>query len=180
MFHSSKTSAFKSLAFSRVEALLNIDAHNFSEDDFSYLIPAPKNAALSLRSIKDDTVKASLIAAYIVSMIDRIVDRFGNVKDNASPELAEIRRALSSMTGTINAAMRRVISRATKEGYLESDTTPSVRDGRLVIPVSPMYKRKINGIVHDESASGKTVFIEPAEIVEANNRVRELQMDAWT
>lgn len=114
---------------------------------------------------------------YIVSSIDRVVDRFGNVKDNASPELSEIRRSLSAMTGTINAAMRRVISRATKEGYIEGDTTPSVRDGRLVIPVSPMYKRKINGIVHDESASGKTVFIEPAEIVEANNRVRELQMD---
>ena len=125
-----------------------------------------------------DQLSLTLIAfPYLVSMIDRIVDRFGNVKDNASPELAEIRRSLSAMTGTINAAMRRVISRATKEGYIESDTTPSVRDGRLVIPVSPMYKRKINGIVHDESASGKTVFIEPAEIVEANNRVRELQMD---
>ena len=125
-----------------------------------------------------DQLSLTLIAfPYIVSTIDRVVDRFGNVKDNASPELAEIRRALSAMTGTINAAMRRVISRATKEGYLEGDTTPSVRDGRLVIPVSPMYKRKINGIVHDESASGKTVFIEPAEIVEANNRVRELQMD---
>ncbi len=125
-----------------------------------------------------DTLSQTLIVfPYIVSTIDRVVDRFGNVKDNASPELAEIRRALSAMTGTINAAMRRVISRATKEGYIEGDTTPSVRDGRLVIPVSPMYKRKINGIVHDESASGKTVFIEPAEIVEANNRVRELQMD---
>lgn len=124
-----------------------------------------------------DQLSLTLIAfPYLVSMIDRIVDRFGNVKDNASPELAEIRRSLSAMTGTINAAMRRVISRATKEGYIESDTTPSVRDGRLVIPVSPMYKRKINGIVHDESASGKTVYIEPAEIVEANNRVRELQM----
>lgn len=125
-----------------------------------------------------DELSLTLIAfPFIVSSIDRVVDRFGNVKDNASPELSEIRRSLSAMTGTINAAMRRVISRATKEGYIEGDTTPSVRDGRLVIPVSPMYKRKINGIVHDESASGKTVFIEPAEIVEANNRVRELQMD---
>lgn len=125
-----------------------------------------------------DQLSTSLIAfPFIISTIDRIVDRFGNIKDNASPELAEIRRSLSAMTGTINAAMRRVISRASKEGYVESDTTPSIRDGRLVIPVSPMYKRKINGIVHDESASGKTVFIEPAEIVEANNRVRELQID---
>ncbi|MDE6074674.1 MAG: endonuclease MutS2, partial [Muribaculaceae bacterium] len=63
------------------------------------------------------------------------------------------------------------------EGYLEADTTPTMRDGRLVLPVQPMHKRHIPGIVHDESASGKTFFIEPAEIVEANNRVRELQLE---
>lgn len=73
--------------------------------------------------------------------------------------------------------MRRVMSNAVEAGYIESDVTPSMRDGRLVIPVPPMYKRRISGIVHDESASGKTVYIEPAEIVEANNRVRELQME---
>ena len=146
-------------------AVSSFFTHHRNEDGIS---PYPTLDALS---------QTLIVFPYIVSTIDRVVDRFGNVKDNASPELAEIRRALSAMTGTINAAMRRVISRATKEGYIEGDTTPSVRDGRLVIPVSPMYKRKINGIVHDESASGKTVFIEPAEIVEANNRVRELQMD---
>lgn len=146
-------------------AVSSFFAHHRNEDGIS---PYPTLDALS---------QTLIVFPYIVSTIDRVVDRFGNVKDNASPELAEIRRALSAMTGTINATMRRVISRATKEGYIEGDTTPSVRDGRLVIPVSPMYKRKINGIVHDESASGKTVFIEPAEIVEANNRVRELQMD---
>ena len=125
-----------------------------------------------------DGISQSLISfPLITATIDRILDRFGNIKDNASKELAEIRSALTAMSGTINAAMRRVIARATKEGYIDSDTTPSVRDGRLVIPVSPMHKRKINGIVHDESASGKTVFIEPAEIVEANNRIRELQME---
>lgn len=114
---------------------------------------------------------------FITASIDRIIDRFGNVSDNASPELAGIRSALSSTSNTINSIMRRVISRATQSGYLEADTAPSVRDGRLVIPVAPMHKRKINGIVHDESASGKTIFIEPAEIVEANNRIRELQME---
>ncbi|MCM1450113.1 MAG: Smr/MutS family protein [Clostridiales bacterium] len=113
----------------------------------------------------------------VVTAINRIVDQYGEVKDSASPELAEIRRQLQSTSGTINSIMRRVIARAVSEGYLESDTTPSVRDGRLVLPVAPAFKRKIGGIVHDESASGKTYFIEPAEIVEANNRVRELQMD---
>lgn len=109
--------------------------------------------------------------------IDRIVDRHGAVKDLASPELAAIRREMSSISGRVNSIMRRVISRAAGEGYLEADTTPTMRDGRLVLPVQPMHKRHIPGIVHDESASGKTFFIEPAEIVEANNRVRELQLE---
>lgn len=111
-----------------------------------------------------------------VAAIDRVIDKYGNVKDNASPELAEIRRQLMSMSGTVNAAMRRVIARSVKDGILEQDAAPTMRDGRLVIPVAPMNKRRLNGIVHDESASGKTVFIEPAEVVEANNRIRELQM----
>lgn len=113
----------------------------------------------------------------ITSAIDRVLDRFGNVKDNASPELSTIRQSLASTTGTINSIMRRVMARAQQSGYIEADTAPSMRDGRLVIPVAPMHKRKINGIVHDESASGKTIYIEPAEIVEANNRIRELQME---
>lgn len=123
--------------------------------------------------------KARMLVAFpeIIRMIDRIIDRFGNIKDNASPELAAIRSQLSSTAGAINSMMRKVIARASQAGYIDSDTTPSVRDGRLVIPVAPMNKRRINGIVHDESASGKTVFIEPAEIVEANNRVRELQLE---
>lgn len=125
-----------------------------------------------------DMIAKDLISfPHIISIIDRVIDRFGNVKDNATKELAEIRGSLASMSGTINSIMRRVISKAIQSGYIDNDTTPSMRDGRLVIPVAPMHKRKINGIIHDESASGKTVYIEPAEIVEANNRVRELQME---
>ncbi len=113
----------------------------------------------------------------VITAINRVIDQYGEVRDSASAELSRIRRELQATSGTINSIMRRVISRAVSEGYLESDTTPSVRDGRLVLPVAPAFKRKIGGIVHDESASGKTYYIEPAEIVEANNRVRELQMD---
>ncbi len=109
--------------------------------------------------------------------IDKAVDRWGNIKDTASAELADIRRRLGQMGGVVNSAMRRVIAQAVKDGYLDADTSASMRDGRLVIPVAPMNKRRIPGIVHDESASGKTVFIEPAEVVEANNRLRELRMD---
>lgn len=113
----------------------------------------------------------------ISAAIDRIIDSHGEIKDNASPELAEIRRSMSAASASINSAMRRVMAAAVRDGYLEADATPSVRDGRLVIPVSPMYKRKINGIMHDESASGKTFYIEPAEVVEANNRLRELTIE---
>ncbi len=113
----------------------------------------------------------------IVAAIDRIMDKNGEIKDSASPELAEIRRAMAAAAASINSAMRRVITSAVRDGYLEADTTPSVRDGRLVIPVAPMYKRKISGIVQGESASGKTYFIEPAEVVEVNNRLRELTGD---
>lgn len=112
-----------------------------------------------------------------IAAIDRVVDRSGIVKDTASAELGRIRSAMASMAGTVNSVMRRVMSRAVSEGYLDADATASVRDGRLVIPVAPMNKRRIPGIVHDESASGKTVFIEPAEVVEVNNRLRQLQLD---
>lgn len=113
----------------------------------------------------------------LVRTINRVLDPYGNVLDSASPELAEVRRALSRAQGSIAAAMRRVLAQAVAAGLVEQDATPSVRDGRMVIPVLPMHKRKIQGIVHDESASGKTVFIEPAEVVQTNNRLRELQMD---
>lgn len=113
----------------------------------------------------------------VVSMIERCIDRFGQVKDSASAQLAQIRRQLGVTQASISSVMRRVISRAVEGGFLEPDTSPVVRDGRLVLPVAPMHKRRINGIVHDESASGKTYFIEPAEMVEANNRIRELQIE---
>lgn len=109
--------------------------------------------------------------------IDRIIDPLGNMRDNASPYLAEIRSELSRISASVNSIMRRVMARAVEAGYLDKDTTPTVRDGRLVLPVAPMHKRKINGIVHNESATGKTFFIEPAEIVEVNNRGRELELE---
>lgn len=113
----------------------------------------------------------------LLNSIDRTVDKYGNVRDNASAELADIRARLRQVSGTVNSILRRVMARAAAEGILEVDVTPAVRDGRLVVPVNPAMKRKLPGIVHDESASGKTVFIEPAEVVEANNSIRELEME---
>lgn len=125
----------------------------------------------------DDLARRLTIFPTLSTLIGNTVDRWGEVKDTASPTLADIRRRLRSMGGSINSVMRRVIANAVSEGLIEPDTTASVRDGRLVLPVPPMHKRRIPGIVHDESASGKTIFIEPAEVVEANNRLRELHIE---
>lgn len=113
----------------------------------------------------------------LIGKIDSILNKYGKIKDNASTELARIRRELASTMGSISRSLNSILRSAQSEGYVDKDVVPTMRDGRLVIPVAPGLKRKIKGIVHDESASGKTVFIEPAEVVEANNRIRELEGD---
>ena len=125
-----------------------------------------------------DAIASDIESAPEVSRaISDILTDQGEIKDSASSELRDIRSNLSNIGNRIASAMRRVMANAVREGVLEADVTPAVRDGRLVIPVAPMNKRKIQGIVHDESASGKTYFIEPAEVVELNNRQRELEIE---
>ena len=114
---------------------------------------------------------------HILQRIDQILDKFGKIRDTASPELLNIRRELAKVEGSISRTLYSILRSAQSEGLIEKDVTPAMRDGRLVIPVVPTMKRKIKGIVHDESASGKTLFIEPTEVVEANNRVRELEAE---
>src|SRR5690554_2359161 len=113
----------------------------------------------------------------ITKRIDQILDNFGQIRDSASPNLSSIRRELTKTMNGISGSLNSILRKAQAEGYVDKDVTPSMRDGRLVIPVNPSHKRKIKGIVHDESASGKTVFIEPSEVVEANNRIRELESE---
>lgn len=113
----------------------------------------------------------------LIKKIDRILDDFGQIRDGASAKLSDIRRELLSTMNGISRSLNAILRKAQSEGFVDKDVAPSMRDGRLVIPVNPSYKRKIKGIVHDESASGKTVFIEPSEVVEANNRIRELEND---
>lgn len=113
----------------------------------------------------------------LIGKIDGILNKYGKIKDNASTELVRIRRELANTMGNISRSLNSILRSAQSEGYIDKDVAPTMRDGRLVIPVAPGLKRKIKGIVHDESASGKTVFIEPAEVVEANNRIRELESD---
>ena len=125
----------------------------------------------ALRRLAGDII----VFPQLITRINNILDKFGKIKDNASNELLRIRRELASTTGSISRSLNAILRNAQSEGYVDKDVTPTMRDGRLVIPVAPGLKRKIKGIVHDESSTGKTVFIEPAEVVEANNRIRELE-----
>ena len=111
----------------------------------------------------------------LVDRIDSVLNKYGKVKDTASPELLSLRHQIEVTTRSLSHSLRSIISEAQASGFIDRDVTPTMRDGRLVIPVAPALKRKIKGIVHDESATGKTVFIEPAAVVDANNRIRELK-----
>ena len=111
----------------------------------------------------------------IIRRIDSILDKFGKIKDSATMTLAGIRHEMEQTAGSISRTLYTILHAAQRDGLVAQDTAPTLRDGRLMIPVAPGLKRKIRGIVHDESATGKTVFIEPAEVVEANNKVRELE-----
>ena len=113
----------------------------------------------------------------LIRDIDAILDRYGRTKDSASPELARIRRDMTAVSGSISRNLHSILRSAQSEGWVDRDTAPTLRDGRLVIPVAPAFKRRIRGIVHDESATGKTVYIEPEAVVEANNRIRELEAE---
>jgi DNA mismatch repair protein MutS2 len=113
----------------------------------------------------------------LIGQIDAILDKSGKVKDHASPALSQIRKAITATMSGISRSLQSILRAAQSEGLVDKDVAPTLRDGRLMIPVAPAFKRKIRGIVHDESASGKTVFIEPEAVVEGNNRIRELEVE---
>ena len=109
--------------------------------------------------------------------IEAILDRSGEVRDNASPELAEIRRSLRAKEGQVSRRINTILGNAKSEGLVDAEAEVVVRDGRVLIPVAAGSKKKLPGIVYDESASGKTAFVEPIEIIELGNQIRELQFD---
>ncbi|MBP3419360.1 MAG: Smr/MutS family protein [Marinifilaceae bacterium] len=114
---------------------------------------------------------------YIIGRLESIVSKYGTIKDSASQELAQIRRSIHQKQSGISRRMQALLQLAQSEGWADKESGVAVRDGRMVIPVPSAFKRKIKGIIHDESATGKTSYIEPAEIVETNNEIRELEMD---
>jgi len=112
---------------------------------------------------------------YVIERIDAILNKYGKIKDNASPELAHIRKELLSKQSNVSKRLQAILKKAQDDGLIEDDASVAMRDGRAVIPIASAHKRKLNGIVHDESATGKTSYIEPAEVVEMNNQIRELE-----
>lgn len=107
--------------------------------------------------------------------IERVVDEKGEVRSSASPELQDIRRAIREHEGMVAKRLQQVLQRAKASGIVEADAMLSIRDGHAVIPVLAANKRKISGFIHDESATGRTVFVEPVEVVELNNELKELE-----
>lgn len=145
-------------------------------------LPADRFEALrGLRPIDVFTEEGELVPEVpykqLLQELDSLLDKYGQLRDSASPELARIRRELRQSQGSVSRVLNTILRQAQADGLVSQDVVPTLREGRLVIPVSPAYKRKLGGIVHDESATGKTVYVEPQQVVEANNRIRELESE---
>lgn len=150
----------------RIVAVLNRNDGNEEEEERVYPYPALQRLTVDVMTFPQ-----------LIVRIDQILDKYGKIKDNASPTLLTIRRELAKTEGSISRTLYNILRSAQSEGLVDKDATPTLRDGRLVIPIAPALKRKIRGIVHDESATGKTVYVEPTEVVDANNRIRELEAE---
>ena len=113
--------------------------------------------------------------ANILKRLDKIIDDKGEIYDNASPELLEIRHQMTHKRNEVDAQISRSLSRAKREGWAPENAEVTIRNGRLVIPMLDTHRRKIKGIIQDESATRQTAFLEPSEVVELNNDLRELE-----
>ncbi len=112
---------------------------------------------------------------HVQDKIDSILDRYGEIKDTASDELYSIRKELKNAEGAISKRMNAILKRAQEEGIVDSDTSITVRDGKMLLPISAANKKRIPGFIYDESSTGKTAYIEPAEVVELDNKIKELR-----
>ncbi len=112
---------------------------------------------------------------YVTQRIEAILNKNGLVKDNASKELKEIRDELKHKQVSVSRRMMNILKSTVQDGIVDADAEITIRNGRPVIPIMAGYKRKLSGLIHDESVSGKTAYIEPSEVVEINNEIRELE-----
>ncbi len=156
-------------SLSTIDAIVTVINDNDNHSNHSTL----NQSYSALKRLTEDIITFP----QIVRRISSILDKNGKVKDGASFALANVRDELKRTNGKISATLNTILHRAKIDGLVGKDTAPTMRDGRLMLPVPPQAKRKITGIVHDESATGRTVFIEPAEVVEINNHIRELEAE---
>lgn len=130
----------------------------------------------SYPSLRRLTQRVELFPALLAA-IERVVDEHGEVRASASAELAQLRRAIREHEGQVAKRLQQVLQRAKASGIVDADAMISIRDGHAVIPVAAANKRKIAGFIHDESATGRTFYVEPVEVVELNNELRELEYE---
>lgn len=152
-------------AFGLVRSLDSVRAIlNFFKSDEEEKYPALKTLC--------EPVK---VFPFVLDRIGKVLNKHGKIRDNASPQLMQVRRSMSEKQGAVSKKLNQIMSKAQREGWVDADAAPTYRNDRPVIPVMAGNKRKVGGLVHDESATGKTVFIEPAEVVEVSNQIRELE-----
>jgi DNA mismatch repair protein MutS2 len=141
------------------------------DECITFIRQLDKKKFTGLHHLTDDLI----LDRSILKKAGRIIDDKGNIRDGASAGLQDIRRMLLARQGEVERRILQSLNKARQAGWAADDAGVTVRDGRLVIPVSSVHKRKIQGFIHDESATGQTVYIEPAEVLDANNGIRELQ-----
>lgn len=122
-----------------------------------------------------ELVKDVFVEKQIVTRIEQIIDDKGEIRDNASRELSKIRKELANKMAVVNRKILQAMNTAKKSGWTQDDFEVTIRNGRAVIPLSATHKRKIQGFIHDESSTGQTVYLEPTEVFETNNEIRELE-----
>ncbi|MCF0073144.1 endonuclease MutS2 [Dyadobacter sp. CY261] len=127
--------------------------------------------------ILGEYAKTIRVEKAVTDAIDRIIDDRGQIRDSASPELSRIRKRLISEQAGIRKKLDTILKSARSNGWIGDDVSLTVRNGRMVIPVAAEHKRKLRGFIHDESATGQTVFIEPTDVFESNNEIRELEYE---
>jgi DNA mismatch repair protein MutS2 len=149
-----------------IEGIRQCLAPKEDDEELTTLYPTLWEKAREVRPFKE-----------VVRRIIGILDKYGHMKDTASKELAHIRQEMRHTESSISHILTSILRSAQQEGLIEKDTAPTMRDGRLVLPIAPALKKRIPGIVHDESATGKTVFVEPTAVVDANNRIHELKAE---
>ena len=154
-----------------LELLDLLKALQTAKDITAWLKKCDENKYPELRQI----AKSITIFPAVLSKIEEIINKFGQIKDNASAELMRIRKTITTHQQQISKKIHSILKSAQSSGIVDSDANISVRDGRMVIPINAANKKKIKGFVHDESATGKTAYIEPIEIVELNNEIKTLE-----